>query len=58
MNPGPGEIGELARHFVPVVAVRCERHRSAGDARGTACMTSSLVGGGEIRCCGHAYADE
>jgi hypothetical protein len=40
-EPPPGELGELACHVVLVVAARCERHRSAGDARGTADMTSA-----------------
>jgi hypothetical protein len=42
-EPRPGELGELACHGVLVVAVRCERHRSARDARGTAGMTSTWL---------------
>jgi len=57
-EPRPGELDELACHLVLVVAVRCERHRSACDAQGTTCMRSSLADRCEIRCCGHAYADD
>src|ERR1700745_742432 len=54
----PGELGELARHIVLVVAVRRECYCRAGDVRGAAAMPSSGVRGGEMRSCGHAYADE
>jgi hypothetical protein len=47
-EPRPGELGELACHGVLVVAVRCERHRSAGDARGTAGMTSTWLAAQEM----------
>jgi hypothetical protein len=47
MNPGPAN-SVSSGHGVLVVAVRCERHRSAGDARGTAGMTSTWLAAQEM----------
>src|ERR1700730_17302708 len=53
-----GDLRELACHFILVVAVRCERHCGAGDVRGTAAVTRSLVRRWGICCYGHAYAHD
>jgi hypothetical protein len=54
-EPRFSEFGELARHLVLVVPVRCGRHRSAGDVRGAAAIVGGGVRGRGICCCGHAY---